>query len=247
MTNVLDAFGTFDKDAVDKTEEQMGSKSEWIKFPKGKTVIVRLMPPLVGEELPWVLIHQHFIKVPGGKAITFNCPMKMLNRRCPACEKEARLKGTGNPADEALASEFRAGFRAIARGIDRASPELGVRPVGFGSTVLNRLNHFRKKLNKDFTHPQSGTDVAIEFLGKAPWYQVDLAEQGPIASTSEGLEQVVAQMKALSLVSFAKVLSYDEIVSKFTDEPAMQAAPASATRAALGSSINDVDTGDEPF
>lgn len=245
--NAMDIFGTFTKDDAVKTREGMSSGADWIKYDKNVTVVTRFLPPLQGEALPWELIYQHFIKIPGGKTLTFNCPRKMKNERCPACEKADKLDATGNTNDEVLAKEFRPGFRAIARAFDRDRMDAGVRPVGISSTVMKRLNHFREKLNKDFVNPNTGSDIAIEYLGQAPWYQVDLLDPSPLASTPQGLADIVQQMRNLPLKPFAKVLSYEDIVAKFSGDANVRQVASSSPRAAIGSAPGAVDTGDDPF
>ena len=218
MSNI-EAFGSFTTKGVRQTQNEMDS-SDWIKFDKRVTKFIRLLPPLAGEgESPWVIIHQHFIKIPGGKAVPFNCPRKMRNERCPACDKYDKLMSTGNPHDESLARrEYRANTRAIARAIDRDNPDAGVRPVGLSTTILRSLNHYREKLEIDFTDPMEGYDLAIEYLGEQPWYRVEMSRQSsPIAKTDTGLEDVIKQMNGLSLQPFAKVLAYDDIVNKLRE------------------------------
>ena len=39
----------------------MKSSASWIKFQLRETKLIRILPPLAGEELPWVIIHQHFM------------------------------------------------------------------------------------------------------------------------------------------------------------------------------------------
>jgi hypothetical protein len=250
MSNIK-AFGTFTQDSAKKTREQMGSGQDWIKFEKNVPKVLRFLPPMVGEDLPWVIVHQHFIKVPGSKNVVFNCPRKMENRRCPACEKRDKLLSTGNPADEKLASDFRPSFRAFARAIDRENPEAGVQPVGFGKTVMNRLNSFREgnKLNPngiDFTDPENGYDLVIEYLGKDPWYEVQIAQvPSPLAKTDEGLSTIVEQAQGIALAGYGKILTWDKIVEKFSDQPQVQ--NAKAGQAALGTSMVDVDDSDDAF
>ena len=251
-------------DAVDKTESQLNTSKDWIKFEKSKPIVLRILPPIDGEELPWEIIHQHFHKTSKGKAVPYNCPNKMNNNRCPGCEEFDRLIATGNPADEELAKkEWRAGSRGIARAIARNEPDLGVRPVGLSATVIKALNAYRKgnDLNPglDFTDAENGYDIVVERLGKQPWYKVDVARaSSPIAQTAEGLQDIIEQMRALPLKPFAKVLSYEQIQEKIAAAELAEGSGGSANAPAtsipttgrqreIGGAVDGVNDSKDPF
>jgi len=209
----LQKFTSYTKEAAAKARGEE-SGAGWLKLKPG-TNIVRLLPPMVGMPEPWVTIFQHFIKAPGNTQVVFNCPRRMENLRCPACEKADKLKATGNPADEKLSKEFWASQRNIAFAIDRDEMDKGVQMFAFGSTIKTRLRHFREKLGKDYTDFENGYDIVIERIGQgiSTEYQTDLGEQGPITHDMKKLEGWVADLPDLK--SFAKVLDYDTIVEKF--------------------------------
>lgn len=210
----LSKFGSFTKEAA-RTEAAQGESQAWLKLNPG-TSIVRMLPPLAGKSSPWVTIYQHFIKVPGAKSVVFNCPRRMSNGRCPACEKADRLRATGNPTDEKAAREFTPSMRNIGFALDRENPEKGIQMFAFGAMIKKRLIHFREKLDKDFTHPFEGFDLVIDRTGQGldTEYQVDLGSQGPITNNETQLDAWVSALPDLD--TFAKVLSYDDIVAKFS-------------------------------
>lgn len=259
MPNIA-AFGSFTTTDAEKTDDQMNTSQQWIKFDVEVPKILRILPPLADEDLPWVIIHQHFLKIPGAKSVPFNCPNKHRNERCPACEEFERLLSTGNPVDEKMAKDnYRASTRGIARAIDRENPDAGVRPVGLSSTVLKALNELRKgnKLNgeTDFTHPLEGFDLVITRKKGPPWYTVGTARNpSPLAQTDAGFDDIIAQMQNMKLEPFAKVLSYEDIVAKIkaSREEAgggSQPAVGQATSApALNADSNfDSNTSSDPF
>lgn len=210
----LSKFGSFTKEAA-KAEASAGQSQEWLKLNTG-TNVVRILPPLAGKTSPWVTIYQHFIKVPGAKAVVFNCPRRMANMRCPACEKADRLRATGNPADERASKEFNPSMRTISFGLDRENPEKGIQMFAFGAMIKKRLIHFREKLDKDFTHPTEGFDLVIDRTGQGldTEYQTDLGTQGPITNNEAQLDQWLDGLPDLD--SFSTVLSYEQIVAKFS-------------------------------
>lgn len=236
----IEAFGSFTSTDADKTSDQLNTSQQWIKFKLGEPKVLRILPPLANEDLPWVIIHQHFLKIPGGKAVPFNCPNKHKNERCPACEMFDKLMGTGNPTDEKMAREmYKVGTRGIARAIDRENPDAGVRPVGLSQTVIKALNEIRKgnKLNgeTDFTHPLEGFDLVIERKDGPPWYTVQVARNpSPLAQTDAGFDDIINQMHNLALAPFAKVLSYDDIVKKIQDAKAEAGGGAAQGGRAVG-------------
>lgn len=221
MSNIANTFGSFGAEGA-KTTAQAMSSGDWIKFDKGVPKLIRILPPLAGESLPWVLIYQHFIKV-GDKRLTVNCPRKMNVGPCPICEEYDRLMATGNPTDEAAAKEnFRPSFRAIARAIDRERPGM-VRPVGLSGTVVGLLNTIVKGKppavqGVDFTHHEHGYDLLIEYLGTSPWYTAQKVDQpSPIASSEAGILDIAAKMKAVNLADKAKVFDYNVLQAKLAE------------------------------
>jgi len=247
----LEKFTTYTPEAARKARsEEQGAG--WLKLKPG-TNIVRLLPPMVGMDEPWITIHQHFIKAPGGSQIVFNCPRRMENKRCPACEKADKLKASGNPADEKLSKEFWAAQRNIAFAIDRDEMDKGVQMFAFGATIKTRLRHFREKLNKNYTDFRNGFDIVIERVGQglSTEYQADLGEQCPITQDMKKLEEWVADLPDLK--SFAKVLDYDAIVEKFAAVSGAAAPPSVTTKRpslrAASTTVEDADddAGDDPY
>jgi len=187
--------------------------------------------------------------VPGGSQVVFNCPRRMENGRCPACEKADRLKGSGNPADEQLAKEFWPGQRNLCFAVNRDDPEAGIQILAFGATIKNRLRHFREKLGKNFTAFDDGFDIVIERMGQGlkTEYQTDLGEQCPIVGDMAKLEEWVKDLPDLN--DFAKVLDYQTILEKFSTAgaPVAAARPAVAAAATVQDDENDVDDGADPY
>jgi hypothetical protein len=215
MTNI-NLFGTFTREGAEATGAALrAGRAGWVKFEVGVTRRLRVLPPLANEQLPWVVAHQHFVKINGTTTVV-NCPAAMMNQRCPVCEKIASLEATSAPADAQAAKEMRSNARTIARVIDRDGPQI-VQLAAFSSTIMQRLSHFRTKLGIDFTNAEKGQDIAIERLPSNPWYQVDLLGESPLARDLDGLERIAASMAQVHLEREASVLTYAEIVKKISD------------------------------
>ena len=249
MTSQLSKFGSYSKEDAAKGRQEESSTG-WLKLKSG-TNIIRIMPPLVGMSEPWVTIFQHFIKVPGGSQVVFNCPRRMENERCPACEKADRLKASGKASDEAAAKELYASARNIAFAIDREDPDSGIQLMPFGTTVKKRLRHFREKLGKDFTSVEDGIDIVIERMGEGmnTEYQCDLGEQGPVHTDMAQFAKWAEELPDLK--DFAKVLPYSTIVEKFAQAGLGGKAAGAQPRLQASSSVEDdqgdVDGGTDPF
>lgn len=245
----LAQFGAYTKEDA-KAGRSEEATAGWLKLESG-TNIVRILPPLVGMREPWITIYQHFIKPPGGGQVVFNCPRRMENKPCPACEKYDRLKASGDPADEKAARDYWAGPRMIGFAINRDDPDSGVQLFPFGTTVKKRLRHFREKLGKDFTNLENGFDIVIEKMGSGmdTEYQTDLGEQGPILPDMKKFEEMITDLP--NLADFQKVLSYETILEKFATAGS-NAVGGAAVRPALKAQTvqdddNEVDDGGDPY
>lgn len=64
--------------------------------------VIRFLPPVDGEEVPWVRVFNHGFKGPGGWFIE-NCPTT-VGKKCPVCEANSELWNSGNDSSKTLAS-----------------------------------------------------------------------------------------------------------------------------------------------
>jgi hypothetical protein len=63
--------------------------------------VVRFLPPVEGEDVPWIRIFNHGFKGKGGWLID-NCPTT-IGKKCPVCEANSALWNTGNESDKDIA------------------------------------------------------------------------------------------------------------------------------------------------
>jgi hypothetical protein len=75
-------------------------KPEMDKSDNGYAVI-RFLPPVEGEDTPWVRIFNHGFKGKGGWFIE-NCPTT-IGGKCPLCEANSELWNSGNESDKDIA------------------------------------------------------------------------------------------------------------------------------------------------
>lgn len=217
MLENLSVFGDFTRDAAVEDASKAGGNINYLsKLPVGTTVL-RMLPPAAGRDRPWVVVHQHFVRVPGvDKPIVFNCPEKMANQKCPACEQMRALEKTGNPADFEAAKKYAPQFRVFANVIDRKNPNGGPLLWGFGAMIFKRLTYFRDNedaCGEDFTHPIHGYDIIITRTGTGQTdtrYQTDLARKASALADTE--PQMIEWANAMAdLEKSAYVPSWKEI------------------------------------
>jgi len=63
--------------------------------------VIRFLPPVNGEDVPWVRVFNHGFKGKGGWLID-NCPTT-IGKKCPICEANGELWNSGNEADKDVA------------------------------------------------------------------------------------------------------------------------------------------------
>lgn len=166
----LAKYGSYELDAAQGEAEELEKSGggAFMKLEAGRNV-VRFMPPKLGKKSPFVMVHQHFFKLPGmEKGLPINCPRMMARQSCPVCNMVDKLRNSGNQADYKAAGELFAKLRVFANVINRKAPELGPQVVAFGKTVHEQLVKMRtdEDAGGDFTHPEDGFDIIIERTGQ---------------------------------------------------------------------------------
>ena len=68
---------------------------------KNGYAVIRFLPPVEGEDIPWVRVFNHGFQGPGGWFIE-NCPTT-LGLKCPVCEANGLLWNSGSEKDKELA------------------------------------------------------------------------------------------------------------------------------------------------
>lgn len=146
---------------------QESNGGDFIK-PKVGTNVYRVLPPINGRS-PFVLVHRHFVKLPGlARPAVFNCPRLMAKRDCAVCRTEQRLKSTGIAADMEMAKQLYAQLNIYLNVIDRAAEELGPQKLQITKTVHKALVDIKSDTRKggDFTNPdEDGFDIIVERTG----------------------------------------------------------------------------------
>lgn len=175
-------FATFTEEAAAAEKEQLDAIAPTTKFfkPEQGDNIVRMFPPLPGENTPWVTGWRHFLKLPWlEKQTSIVCPRVMSKQSCPVCALAAQLATAEDPTYRKLAEDLEPQFSAIAVIVDRAHPEAGPQTWTFGKGIYNKLSGLRQNAisGGDFVDPDRGFDIVLTRKGlqKDTRYEVALA------------------------------------------------------------------------
>lgn len=213
MSN-LQKWGSYDLKAAKQEQEELARSGSSAFFkPKNGPNKVRFLPPPMGKSSPFVMVHQHYVRMPGmANAASFNCPRVMEKRPCPVCAEAERLRGTGNPADYEQAGEFMAKLRVFGVIVDRAEPELGPQVFAYGKSIHETLVALREADDGgDFTHPIEGFDIVIEKTGqgKEVRYAVRAARNSTPLADPSGIDDIMDMMPDVG--RYARVPSDEDL------------------------------------
>lgn len=187
-------WGSYDPKQAAQEQEDAIAPSDFMKLTEGRNV-VRILPPKAGENSPFKIVRQHFIKMPGAaNPVVFVCPRHHGGDRCPACEESARYRASGLKVDRDKAWELSPKLRVFMNVIDRKDESAGPKLLGVGKTIFDELTALRQDVDAggDYTHPTEGFDVIIERTGTGKndtEYATRLARAAsPISKDSRNIE-----------------------------------------------------------
>ena len=231
-------YGSYEVEAADSEQEALdqSSASDFMKLEVGNN-IVRILPPPVGVKSPFVMVHQHFIQLPGmDHPASFACPRMMAKKPCPVCQKVTQLRATGNPADYDMAGEFLARLRVFVNVIDRKNEAYGPRTLGFGKTIHEPLIELRRNEDAggDYTHPIKGFDINIKRKGTGKndtEYSVHASRKsGPLSDDPDQMQDWLTSQPDNS--KYARILEWDAIMKMIGGGGTGRSAQTAPTRGA---------------
>lgn len=128
--------------------------------------VIRFLPPVEGEEVPWVRVFNHGFKGPGGWFIE-NCPTT-VGKKCPICEANSELWNSGNDSSKTLASARKRKLTYIANIMVIQDPK---HPENEGKTFLFKFGKkiFDKIMEK--LQPESNEYDPVEPLNVFDYWQ----------------------------------------------------------------------------
>lgn len=220
-TNLV-PFGSYEIESAQSERSVLDKEGsgEFLKIPVGRTQI-RILPPPAGQKTPFVVVHQHYIQMPGDdKPIVFVCPRVSSRgkKHCPACEKAEEMYRSSNPMDRKRGQALFPKRRVFCNVIDRKDPEAGSKPFAFGYQIHDQLVNYREdpEDSVDFTHPEEGCDIVIKRKGTSKndtEYKVILHDRGrksPLADTVEEMNDLITGQK--DLARYTAIPGEEEII-----------------------------------
>ena len=261
MSN-LAKWGEWGDDAAaqDAAATRAGQKS-YMKLVEGDNV-VRFLPPKLGKPSPMANTFSHYLELPDGRKVSFNCPRMMAKRACIVCAKGEQLRNSRSMTDQKAGKRMFPRIRVYANVIDRANEALGVQILAFGKGVMESLTAIRQDKRKggNFTNPETGRDIIITRKGTGQFdteYIVSPDVQTSPLHADPGQADEWLEM-AYDLDPFMAVLDDEAIRAKVRGEeaepePQRPAGRSLATSrgsvaAPRGRSVeDDVDSMEDPF
>jgi hypothetical protein len=206
----IQKWAPYEMEEAEKEESELSrGSSQYLKLSEGRNVL-RFMPAPAGQKSPFLLAHQHYIKMAGMEnAISFNCPRAMGSKPCLVCQKAEQFRATGDKADYDFAGELLPKLRVYAGVIARAQPELGPQVFAYGKQIHEGLVKIRKdpSAGGDFTNPVDGFDIVVEKTGSGmdTKYKVMAARNNTPLGDDAWLDMMV------DLRRFGRVPTEDEV------------------------------------
>ncbi len=169
QTQAIVQYGDWTEEQMKQDDKEMSSGGDFWKCPTGRTS-VRFLPPKLGWPSPFVIQHQHFIRMPGvEKAIVFACPKEHESKKCLACDKADALETSGNSRDAKQSKALRPQRRVMANVIvTPKDPESSVMIWAFGKRVYDALKAIRTddENGGNFLDPIKGFNISVNRTGQ---------------------------------------------------------------------------------
>ncbi len=161
-------YGDWSPDQMKRESQEMASGGDFWKAPEGKTS-VRFLPPKLGWPSPFVIQHQHFVRMPGQeRPVSFCCPREHEKKPCVCCKKADALETSGNSRDERMARNLRPQKRVMANIIVNPKDETAKPTIWtFGTRVFNQLKSIREddEGGGNFLDPVKGFNIVVQRKG----------------------------------------------------------------------------------
>ena len=257
MSNIV-KWGAYTEEAALREEQEGGGeRRDFMKLEVGKNQ-VRFLPPPIGKDTPFQLVHTHYVPVPGQtEDVRIVCPRKHGGGKCPICAKAEQLYRSGNAVDQDKAGELWPRRRYYAHVINRKNPDAGVVILPMGPKIHDAIRDLRKdpEYGGDFTNPEKGYDIVIERAGTGKYdtaYKVRPAMKGgavmfgPLNPDPEVMNALIEEQG--DLTRLVNILSPEAIVEQLeglapSSKPEAQPSGARPAARPKGGTIVDGDTG----
>ena len=247
-------------------------KPELDKTGNGYAVL-RFLPAVKDEDLPWVKMWSHAFQGPGGWYIENS--LTTLNQKDPVSEENSRLWNTGIEADKEIARKRKRKLSYYANVLIVSDPkhpenEGQVKLFKFGKKIFDKITD---KMQPQFEDEKpinpfdfwEGADFKLKIRKVDGFWNYDKSEfdsPKPIADNDESIEGIWTKQYPLKpFLEASNFKSYDELKSKLdkvltgsrstgtvedmVNPPSISETPDVSPEAVAGSSSNDSVDDDE--
>jgi hypothetical protein len=192
--------------------------------------VVRFLPAVEGEDIPWVKLYSHAFKGKGGWFI-HNCPTT-LGEKCPVCEGNSELWNSGTESDKRIARDRKRKLTYISNILvveDPAAPQNKGKVFLFkyGKKIFEKI---QEQMNPEFQDESAvnpfdfwkGANFKLKIRKVDGYVNYDKSEFSAASELFDGddakLEALWKKQYALKeFINPKEFKSYSELKTKFVD------------------------------
>jgi hypothetical protein len=206
--------------------------------------VIRFLMAVEGEELPWVRVFSHGFQGKGGWLIE-NCPTTINGRKCPICEANNELWGSGLEANKTIARDRKRKLTYISNIYVVSDPsnrenEGKVFLFKYGKKIFDKLQEAMNPTTPDDTKFNpfdfwTGANFKLKAhmdSGYVSYEKSGFQNQEPLLEDDKKMEAIWKSQHALQpFVAPDQFKSYEELASRMEQVLRGGASPGSAVRA----------------
>jgi hypothetical protein len=192
--------------------------------------VIRFLPAVEGEDIPWVKLYSHAFKGKGGWFI-HNCPTT-LGEKCPVCEGNSELWNSGTESDKRIARDRKRKLTYISNILvveDPAAPQNKGKVFLFkyGKKIFEKI---QEQMNPEFQDESAvnpfdfwkGANFKLKIRKVDGYVNYDKSEFSAASELFDGddakLEALWKKQYALKeFINPKEFKSYSELKTKFVD------------------------------
>jgi len=190
--------------------------------------VIRFLPEIDGEDMPYVVKYQHSFKV-GSKWFIENCPTT-LTEKCPVCENNGDKWATELESEKAIARDHKRNKSYFSNILvvsdkDRPENEGKVFIFRYGQKIFDKI---KSAMNPEFQDDVAfnpfdfwnGANFRIKIKQVAGFRNYDDSAFAKISPLFEGDDEKLEQLwkiqyPLLPIIAASEFKSYDELKTKF--------------------------------
>ena len=192
--------------------------------------VIRFLPAVEGEDIPWVKLYSHAFKGKGGWFI-HNCPTT-IGQKCPVCEANSELWNSGTESDKRIARDRKRKLNYVSNILvveDPAAPQNKGKVFLFkyGKKIFEKI---QEQMNPEFEDENAvnpfdfwkGANFKLKIRKVEGYVNYDKSEFSAAAPLFDGddvkLEEIWKKQYALkTFVDPKEFKSYPELKTKLVD------------------------------